>query len=196
MAMRLFGSSLRTSPARRAEPRNRARLGEEEAHAAGGWRGAQEKGVRRTGSRGECTCHQRMCRRRVGGESDRARWRRRREWSSRSEEVKGLQDLGFTFSDTELDVELASIVPSLQKRSDEENRATASTPAAQTSQNETVAPAPRSRGGRTSRRRGMTRKKRSGVFNCRNELYCFSAHENEIYPGQDIRSIHSDSRVW
>jgi hypothetical protein len=45
------------------------------------------------------------------------------------EEVKGLQDLGFTFSDAEVDAELASIVPGLRrKRSEEENnnnRATA-----------------------------------------------------------------------
>ena len=49
------------------------------------------------------------------------------------EEVKGLQDLGFTFSDAEVDAELASIVPGLlrRKRSEEENsRATASAPAA------------------------------------------------------------------
>jgi len=46
-------------------------------------------------------------------------------------EVKGLRDLGFTFSDAEVDAELASIVPGLRrKRSEEENRATASAPAA------------------------------------------------------------------
>lgn len=43
-----------------------------------------------------------------------------------------MQDLGFTFSDAEVDAELASIVPGLRrKRSEEENsRATASAPAA------------------------------------------------------------------
>ena len=47
------------------------------------------------------------------------------------EEVKGLRDLGFTFSDAEVDAELASIVPGLRrKRFEEENRATASAPAA------------------------------------------------------------------
>ncbi|RLN12204.1 translation initiation factor IF-2-like [Panicum miliaceum] len=61
--------------------------------------------------------------------------RRRRRGRSMSElefeEVKGLQDLGFTFSDAEVDAELASIVPGLRrKRSEEENRATASAPAA------------------------------------------------------------------
>jgi hypothetical protein len=77
------------------------------------------------------------------------------------EEVKGLQDLGFTFSDAEVDAELASIVPGLlrRKRSEEENsRATASAPAAATTSSarraaeavndddasaEGVAPAPR-----------------------------------------------------
>ncbi|KAG0514681.1 hypothetical protein BDA96_10G214000 [Sorghum bicolor] len=65
--------------------------------------------------------------------------RRRRRGRSMSElefeEVKGLQDLGFTFSDAEVDAELASIVPGLlrRKRSEEENsrsRATAAAPAA------------------------------------------------------------------
>ncbi|PUZ60339.1 hypothetical protein GQ55_4G116400 [Panicum hallii var. hallii] len=61
--------------------------------------------------------------------------RRRRRGRSMSElefeEVKGLQDLGFTFSDAEVDAELASIVPGLRrKRSEEENRTAASAPAA------------------------------------------------------------------
>lgn len=67
------------------------------------------------------------------------RQRRRRRGRSMSElefeEVKGLQDLGFTFSDAEVDAELASIVPGLlrRKRSEEENsRATASAPTAAT----------------------------------------------------------------
>ncbi|KAL5199986.1 hypothetical protein ABZP36_021189 [Zizania latifolia] len=51
--------------------------------------------------------------------------RRRRRGRSMSElefeEVKGLQDLGFTFSDADVDAELASIVPGLRRRrSDEE----------------------------------------------------------------------------
>lgn len=64
------------------------------------------------------------------------RRRRRRRGRSMSElefeEVKGLQDLGFTFSEADVDAELASIVPGLRrKRSEEENgRATASAPAA------------------------------------------------------------------
>ncbi|KAG2622086.1 uncharacterized protein LOC120663875 [Panicum virgatum] len=46
-------------------------------------------------------------------------------------EVKGLRDLGFTFSDAEVDAELVSIMPGLRrKRSEEENRVTASAPAA------------------------------------------------------------------
>jgi hypothetical protein len=81
--------------------------------------------------------------------------RRRRRGRSMSElefeEVKGLQDLGFTFSDAEVDAELASIVPGLRrKRSEEENsRATASAPAAPSATGEEIAatvaaaPAPR-----------------------------------------------------
>ncbi|KAE8799497.1 hypothetical protein D1007_25073 [Hordeum vulgare] len=53
--------------------------------------------------------------------------RRRRSRRGRSlselefEEVKGLQDLGFTFSETEVDAELASIVPGLRRlRAEEE----------------------------------------------------------------------------
>ncbi|CAD6339262.1 unnamed protein product [Miscanthus lutarioriparius] len=52
------------------------------------------------------------------------------------EEVKGLQDLGFTFSNAEVDAELASIVSGLlkRKRSEEENsQATTSAPATATS---------------------------------------------------------------
>ncbi|KAL6876407.1 hypothetical protein ACP4OV_012979 [Aristida adscensionis] len=61
--------------------------------------------------------------------------RRRRRGRSMSElefeEVKGLRDLGFTFSDAEVDAELASIVPGLRrKRADEEDRVTASALAA------------------------------------------------------------------
>lgn len=50
--------------------------------------------------------------------------RRRRRGRSMSElefeEVKGLQDLGFTFSDAEVDAELASIVPGLRRWQSEE----------------------------------------------------------------------------
>ncbi|KAM3212497.1 hypothetical protein ACQJBY_065505 [Aegilops geniculata] len=55
--------------------------------------------------------------------------RRRRSRRGRSlselefEEVKGLQDLGFTFSETEVDAELASIVPGLRRlRAEEETK--------------------------------------------------------------------------
>ena len=55
--------------------------------------------------------------------------RRRRSRRGRSlselefEEVKGLQDLGFTFSETDVDAELASIVPGLRRlRAEEEAR--------------------------------------------------------------------------
>ncbi|CAN6221108.1 unnamed protein product [Urochloa humidicola] len=76
--------------------------------------------------------------------------RRRRRGRSMSElefeEVKGLQDLGFTFSDAEVDAELASIVPGLlrRKRSEEDNnvRATAaSAPPAATPREESAAAA-------------------------------------------------------
>ncbi|TVU07843.1 hypothetical protein EJB05_41213, partial [Eragrostis curvula] len=65
--------------------------------------------------------------------------RRRRQRRGRSmselefEEVKGLQDLGFTFSDAEVDAELASIVPGLRRKRSEEIEpplATASAPPA------------------------------------------------------------------
>ncbi|XP_062233050.1 uncharacterized protein LOC133930421 [Phragmites australis] len=62
------------------------------------------------------------------------RRRRRRGWSMSElefEEIKGLRDLGFTFSDAEVDAELASIVPGLRrKRSEDEARITASAPPA------------------------------------------------------------------
>ncbi|CAN6216617.1 unnamed protein product [Urochloa humidicola] len=74
--------------------------------------------------------------------------RRRRRGRSMSElefeEVKGLQDLGFTFSDAEVDAELASIVPGLlrRKRSEEDNvRATASAPPAATPRDESASAA-------------------------------------------------------
>ena len=70
-------------------------------------------------------------RRRPAGGGRRRRRRGRSLSELEFEEVKGLQDLGFTFSDAEVDAELASIVPGLRrKRSEEENRATASAPAA------------------------------------------------------------------
>ena len=70
-------------------------------------------------------------RRRPAGGGRRRRRRGRSMSELEFEEVKGLQDLGFTFSDAEVDAELASIVPGLRrKRSEEENRATASAPAA------------------------------------------------------------------
>ncbi|KAG2612217.1 uncharacterized protein LOC120704799 [Panicum virgatum] len=70
-------------------------------------------------------------RRRPAGGGQRRRRRGRSLSELEFEEVKGLQDLGFTFSDAEVDAELASIVPGLRrKRSEEENRATASAPAA------------------------------------------------------------------
>lgn len=57
----------------------------------------------------------RVTRRPAGG----ARRRRRRRGRSMSElefeELQGLQDLGFTFSDAEVDAELASIVPGLRR---------------------------------------------------------------------------------
>uniref|UniRef100_J3MEX4 Uncharacterized protein n=1 Tax=Oryza brachyantha TaxID=4533 RepID=J3MEX4_ORYBR len=47
------------------------------------------------------------------------------------EEVKGLQDLGFTFSEDDVDAELASIVPGLRRRrSDEDDTKTATAAAA------------------------------------------------------------------
>jgi len=68
-------------------------------------------------------------RRRPGPGRRRQRRRGRSMSELEFEEVKGLQDLGFTFSDAEVDAELASIVPGLRrKRSEEENnnnRATA-----------------------------------------------------------------------
>jgi len=103
-----------------------------------------------------------LARRPAAGPGRRRLRRRGRSMSELEfEEVKGLQDLGFTFSDAEVDAELASIVPGLlrRKRSEEENsRATASAPAAATSSSarraaeavndddasaEGVAPAPR-----------------------------------------------------
>ncbi|KAL6603939.1 hypothetical protein ACP70R_044300 [Stipagrostis hirtigluma subsp. patula] len=79
--------------------------------------------------------------------------RRRRRGRSLSElefeEVKGLRDLGFTFSDDEVDAQLASIVPGLRrKRSEEEARVTASAPAATAAEEvitvaDTAASAPR-----------------------------------------------------
>ncbi|CAN6177871.1 unnamed protein product [Urochloa humidicola] len=76
--------------------------------------------------------------------------RRRRRGRSMSElefeEVKGLQDLGFTFSDAEVDAELASIVPGLlrRKRSEEDNNVratTASAPPAATPREESASAA-------------------------------------------------------
>uniref|UniRef100_A0A0D9WR38 DUF1685 domain-containing protein n=1 Tax=Leersia perrieri TaxID=77586 RepID=A0A0D9WR38_9ORYZ len=59
--------------------------------------------------------------RRPGG---RRRQRRGRSMSELEfEEVKGLQDLGFTFSEDNVDAELASIVPGLRRRRSEEDDA-------------------------------------------------------------------------
>ncbi|KAG8075539.1 hypothetical protein GUJ93_ZPchr0006g43449 [Zizania palustris] len=68
--------------------------------------------------------------------------RRRRRGRSMSElefeEVKGLQDLGFTFSDADVDAELASIVPGLRRRhsADEEEARKAITVSAASAQEE------------------------------------------------------------
>ncbi|XP_040381308.1 uncharacterized protein LOC121054761 [Oryza brachyantha] len=62
----------------------------------------------------------------------RRRQRRGRSMSELEfEEVKGLQDLGFTFSEDDVDAELASIVPGLRRRrSDEDDTKTATAAAA------------------------------------------------------------------
>lgn len=55
------------------------------------------------------------------------------------EEVKGLQDLGFTFSEDDVDAELASIVPGLRRRRSDEDDAREAPAAAAASAEEEAA---------------------------------------------------------
>uniref|UniRef100_A0A0E0LCG6 Uncharacterized protein n=1 Tax=Oryza punctata TaxID=4537 RepID=A0A0E0LCG6_ORYPU len=76
--------------------------------------------------------------RRTGGR--RRRQRRGRSMSELEfEEVKGLQDLGFTFSEDDVDAELASIVPGLRRRRSDEDDARKAPAAAAASAEEEAA---------------------------------------------------------